>query len=89
MSNVRFDLPTDAIPTAWFNALPRLVFPSAAISGLSTEFGRVTPMAVLPPYGHSVNGIGGVVCGAFDQSASVDGGALGSVGALSRPHSSR
>src|SRR5262245_43394895 len=27
MTNVRFDLPTDAIPTAWFNALPRLPEP--------------------------------------------------------------
>ena len=28
----------------------------AAISGLSTELGLVTPMEVAPPYGHSVNG---------------------------------
>src|SRR5262245_45172027 len=27
MTNVRFDLPTDAIPTAWFNALPTLPEP--------------------------------------------------------------
>jgi hypothetical protein len=30
------------------------------MSGLSAEFGLVTPIAGLPPYGHSVNGIGGV-----------------------------
>jgi hypothetical protein len=37
------------------------VLPSAAIKGLSIEFGRVTPKEVVPPWGHSVNGIGGVV----------------------------
>ena len=37
---------------------------SAAINGLSTDAGRVTPSDVVPPYGHSVNGMGGVDCAA-------------------------
>jgi hypothetical protein len=41
--------------------------PSATIKGLSAELGRVTPMAVVPPYGHSVKGIGGVDCGVVGQ----------------------
>jgi hypothetical protein len=63
--------------------------PSATIKGLSAEFGRVTPMAVVPPYGHSVKGIGGVDCGVVGQQSRRDGGALGSDGGPSWPHSSR
>jgi hypothetical protein len=61
-------------------ALPSSVLPSATISGLSTAFGRVIPMLVDPPYGHSVKGMGGEVCGASGQPARRDGGALGSAG---------
>ncbi len=68
--------------------LPASVLPSAAISGLSTEFGRLTPSVVVPPYGHSLNGIGGVVSGVARHPAMRPGGAMGSTGALSMPQSS-
>jgi len=48
-------------------ALPSPVLASAAISGLSTEDGRLTPRAVAAPYGHSVKGNGGVDCGVVGQ----------------------
>ena len=59
------------------------------MSGLSTEPGLVTPMVVVPPYGHSVNGIGGVVWGVGEPTVSERrlGGALGH-SAQSCPHSS-
>jgi len=46
------------------------VFASATISGLSTEFGLVTPIVVVPPYGHSVKGMGGVDWGVGGHPAS-------------------
>ena len=71
-------------------SLPTPVLAIATISGLSTEFGRVVPMFTVPPYGHSVNGIGGLDCGVGGQTASErrPGGAEGSEGATPLPHSS-
>jgi hypothetical protein len=46
---------------------PTAVSPIPTINGLSTEPERVTPIDVAPPYGHSVNGVGGVVCGVLGQ----------------------
>ena len=62
-------------------SLPKLVLAMATIRGLSTELGRFTPRFVEPPYGHSVNGIGGVLSGVVGQSARRPGGAEGSDGA--------
>ncbi len=60
----------------------------ATISGLSTESGRFTPIEVAPPYGHSVNGIGGVVSGVAGQPSTAAGRRVGSDGAEDWPHSS-
>ena len=48
-------------------------------------FGVVTPIPGLPPFGHSVNGIGGVVIAAGGKSSLREGGAFGSAGAASLP----
>ena len=47
--------------------------PQERARGLSIELGRVTPRLVDPPYGHSVNGIGGVLCGVAGQPSRRDG----------------
>ena len=51
--------------------------------------GLVTPIVVVPPYGHSVNGIGGVDWGVGGHTESERrlGDALGSLGATACPHS--
>ena len=63
-----------------FSHLPRLVLAIATINGLSTDPVRFPPSAVVPPYGQSVNGTGGVVSGAGSQPALRCDGAFGSVG---------
>ena len=71
-----------------FSTWPSSVLASATISGLSADAGRVTPIHVVPPWGHSVNGYGGGVVGASGHSARRAEGAFGSVGGFSWSHSS-
>src|SRR5580704_1701790 len=68
---------------------PSPVLAMPTISGLSALLGRVVPRFCVPPYGHSVKGMGGADCGVVGQPSRREAGESGFEGADDSPYSRR